>query len=229
MKITLLAGSALLGLVAAPFVQDLAFAPEAGATLTKTFETTFDFALDDLAMVFNGQEMDPAMMGMDMSQATMTFSTLVTVTDEYVEVRDGKPVSLTRSFETISYEVEGGDGQSNSGSDTDLEGAALTFTWDADADAYALTCDDDELDLEDISHAGEDMDLRNVLPDASVSEGDSWSVSGKSIVPILWPGLDWDHAQGAMAKASSEVDIPMDLDELLGGMFEEVEITCSYG
>lgn len=229
MKITLLtAGSALLGLIAAPLVQEFAFAPEAGSTLTKTFETTLDLALDDLIVNFNGQEMDPAMMGMDMSEASVTLNTLVEVIDEYGEIKDGRPVTLTRSFETISFEIEGGEGQSNSGSDSELEGATVTFTWDADAEAYTLSCDDEDLDLDTISHSGEDMDLRAALPSEDVSEGESWSISGKSIVSVLWPGLDWDKAQAALQKSSSDVDIPMDLDELLGGVFEETEITCTY-
>lgn len=230
MKITLLAaGSALLGLVATPLVQELAFAPEAGSTLHKTFETTLDLALDDLAVIFNGQEMDPAMMGMDMSEAAVTINTLVEVIDEYGEIVDGKPAKLTRSFETVSMEAEGGgDGQFANNSDSDLEGAVVTFTWDADADAYELSCDDEDLDLDAISHAGEDMDLREVLPKEDVREGASWSISGGSIVSVLWPGLDWDKAQAALQKGTADADIPMDMDELLGGIFGETEITCTY-
>ena len=56
MKFSLpLASASLLGLIAAaPIAQEITFGPEEGTTVTKSFETTLDIALDDLIVNFNG-------------------------------------------------------------------------------------------------------------------------------------------------------------------------------
>ncbi len=224
----LLAASSLTLLAAAPAFDRIAFAPAAETTLTKSFETTIDMALDDLMVNFNGQDMDPAMMGMDMSAASMTATVLVEVEDTYGEVKDGRPMQVTRVFNTISADLEAGDGQSQSESDDDLVGTTLTFQWNEETGEYDLSADDESLDLDKISHGGEDMDLRDFLPTGEVSEGDSWRLEGNKLVGVLWPGLDWSRLQENAAEKMAETDIPAELEELMAELVKKATVECTY-
>ena len=41
----------------------IAFAPEEGTTVVKTFSETTEMTLDEMSLSMNGQELDPSMMG----------------------------------------------------------------------------------------------------------------------------------------------------------------------
>lgn len=225
---TLLALSSLTLIAAAPAFDRIAFAPEAEKTVTKSFETTLDMALDDLLVNFNGQDMDPSMMGMDMSAASVTAAILVEVEDTYGEVKDGRPLEITRLFNTVSGEFESGDGQTENNNDEDLEGTTLTFTWNEETEEYDLVADDESLDLDEISHAGEDMDLRDVLPAGDVAEGDTWRLEGQKLVGILWPGLDWERIKESATEKMSESDVPAELEEMVTELVKKATVECTY-
>lgn len=224
----LLAASSLGLLAAAPAFDRIAFAPEAETTVTKSFETTLDLALDDLMVNFNGQDMDPSMMGMDMSSASMTATILVEVEDTYGEVKDGRPMQVTRLFNTVNADLEAGDGQSKSESDDDLVGTTLTFQWNEETGEYDLSADDEDLDLNEITHGGEDMDLRDFLPAGDVSDGDSWRLEGKKLTSVLWPGLNWARLQEGATERMAETEIPAELEELMADLVKKATVECTY-
>ncbi|MCP3917572.1 MAG: hypothetical protein GY711_18665 [bacterium] len=194
-----------------PKAASVKFSPADGSTLTKTFTNTVKFGLDDMSMLMNGEE-NPMMPQMEMD---MTMTHIVTVSDEYVSVKDGRPAKLKRSYDTISQDMEvdmtvEAMGQTNdetatgSGS-SELEGKTITFAWDGDADEYKLSFGDDEGDDELLENLIEDMDLRGLLPEDEVSEGDSWDIELSGLVDILAPGGDL------------KIDIEMDGQEMGGG------------
>ena len=139
------------------------------------------------------------------------------VVDTYGEIAAGRPLQLVRSFESLAYEMTSGQELSWSHHDAVLEGVSLTFTWDPKAQAYDLAADIKSLDLDDITHRGEDMDFRALLPPATVEPGDEWSLSGPEVVGVLWPGLDWAKAKFGRTMAKSGALIEMDalFDELI--------------
>ena len=229
MKLPLIATTGgLLCLAAAPVFDTLRFGPEEGTVVTKSFETTFDVALDDMMVTFNGQDMDPAMMGMDLTEASMSATILVEVEDEYGPTADGRPATLTRRFETLSADFEAGNGESKSENDEDLEGATLVFTWDEEESAYRLETDDEDLDLDELSHGAEDMDLRALLPAGDVEEGASWRIAGFELLSVMWPGVDWPKAEAKLREEMDENDVPFDVDEIFGDLMREIDLRCTY-
>ena len=223
-----LIGISFFCLAAAPIAKELVFRPEAGSTVSKVFETSLELGLDDLLVNFNGQEMDPALMGMDMDQANMSVVATVELQDEYGETKDGRPLRLTRQFETINANVEFGDGESETANDSDLEGATITFEWNAKNGSYDLSSEDEGLNLDKISHAGEDTDLRSLLPEGEVEIGDEWQLKGPAVLSVLWPGVDLAKAKQALASQMDGESIPFPIDEVIGELLETSVLQCTY-
>lgn len=61
---------------------------------------------------------------------------------------------------------------------------------DTYAEASELAADIESLDPEGITHRGEDMNFRALLPSGPVGRGDEWELSRTDVVGVLWPGLD---------------------------------------
>ena len=151
------APAALLLVLAGPLAtplggarDDVAFAPDAGTVLTKTFAAKSDFDLDDFTAIMDGQDFGSMMLG-DL-ELTMGGETSVTVTDEYEGVEDGAPTRLQRSFDTIESDFSmsvssgmGGDDQDMSSS-SDLEGRTVVF--EREEDGYAVSFAEDNGDEE---------------------------------------------------------------------------------
>lgn len=207
--LTALATSGLLAF-ALP-ADEVTFAPSEGTSITKTFTSESVFALDDMEMTMGGQS-PPGMPEMEME---MTLESSIQVTDEYASVDGGQVLELVRSFDTVgqemsmemSLEVAGeSHPQDGSGSgSSSLEGTAVRFTWDADDEAYVPAFEGDDGDEDLLEGLVEDMDLRTLLPDGPVSEGDEWDVELVALADILAPG-------GNLA-----VDVEMDGQAGLGG------------
>jgi len=201
--VPLLAAPALYAFAAAP--SKVAFQPPEGSTAVKTFENVVELTLDNMDMMMNG-EPSPMMPEMDMS---ITMTSTVTVTDEYVKVRDNAPATLRRTFDelgnnvSVSMEIEMmGQSQSNDQdieAASELEGKTVVFTWDEDEDGYVKSFDPEEDDSELLEDLWEDMDLRALLPKDDVSEGDEWEIDIKGLATILAPG-------GNLAMVPEEMD-----------------------
>src|SRR5687768_14607654 len=90
----------------------LTFHPAKESSLTKVSEMTMEFSLGDVSIVVSGQDMSsniPDGVGGDMAMS-------MTWTDKYVDLKDGKPLDLIRTYEEMTGSVEfsgGGEQESN--------------------------------------------------------------------------------------------------------------------
>lgn len=168
------------------------FAPAEASSCVKTFESKGEFTLDNMSMTMNGQEL-PTPLEMSMS---VTSNQKIVVTDEYVSLRDGAPKKLKRRFDEIgndtavSFKVDvAGQSQSNDKtvqSKSDLIGKTVVFAWEDDAYKKSFEPAEDNAAL--LDPLEEDMDLRVLLPQGEVKEGEEWPIDVKKLVPILVPG-----------------------------------------
>ena len=178
-------------LLLSPTGESPEFAPEEGTELTKVFEIRWDFELNDLSVVVNGQ---------DFSGMTETFEVSVEtemklrVSDTYDEVAGGRPHRLLRFFDELHGSTSfrfGSDVASEDQevcSSSELEGRTVLFEWDPDEEEYSLSYEDDGGDSDLLEGLREDMDLRIFLPGEAVSQGDSWEVDTHSFASLMMPG-----------------------------------------
>jgi hypothetical protein len=204
------------------------FAPTEGSSLTKTFENKGEFSLDHMSMTINGQE-SPAM-----PQMTMTLNTgqKVTVSDEYVSNREGAPKKLKRHYDELGSDVamsmkmevmgESHDQDKNVKAKSQLAGKTVMFTWDADSKEYKKAFDPAEDNADLLKGLKEDMDLRALLPENEVKEGDEWDINVKGLASVMGPGgnlsLVPDDKDGGMDPGMTSGMSSM--SEMLGDMLE---------
>ena len=213
-----------------PKVEKISFAPREGSSLTKTFTNTMSFGLDDMSMLMNGEE-NPMMPEIEMD---MDVTSSTTVTDEYVSMGRGRPLVLQRTYDEIGTEMNvevivealgQSQQESPSGAGTSpLEGETVIFTWDDEYDEYKVTFPEDADSDEDLlENLIEDMDLRVLLPDDEVSEGDSWDIPLAGLVDVLSPGgdlkLDIDM-DGGMGMGGASPEMMSNMREMFGDMLE---------
>ncbi len=221
------AACALL-LALTPPAAELSFHPEEGRSLTKTFAGAMAMDLDELSLLVDGQDLG-AMMG-DMSFRLTTDWTYV-VSDEYVALAEGRPAKLQRTFDELTQEqevsmdiaaAEMSDTQS-SASASDLEGLSVLFTWNADSEEYDVAFADGDGDTDLLDGLEEDMDLRALLPDGEVSEGDSWELDAESLASLAMPGGNLKLIPDDADEESMEEFEEMfeELGEEFGELFEE--------
>lgn len=187
----LLVAPALLALV--PRGDQPTFAPEPGTSLTKRIENSYEISLDDMSMVMNGAEMDASMLGMEMTTST---SQVVTVVDKYEALGSGRPTSLRRTFEELSSATSiamsnamMGDQDVDAPGSSELEGLTVVFTWDDDAGEYEVAfADDSDGDADLLEGLAEELDLRGLLPEGEVSEGDAWDIEPDMLRQVFAPG-----------------------------------------
>lgn len=175
----------------------IAFSIAEGSTRTKSFTSTLEMSMDDMAMTMNGQE-SPAQPDVEMH---VTGTTTTTVTDEYVKLRDGAPAVLKRTYDAIgqtqAMEMEidvMGTVQNNDtsvGASSELEGTTVIFRWSEDAEDYVAAFPEDDGGEEELLEGlREDMDLRSLLPSGEVAEGDEWELPPTALRDVLGAGGD---------------------------------------
>jgi hypothetical protein len=230
LAVAALAVCAPLLLASAPALDDLSFAPARGSAVSKTFTNVFQFSMDDMTMLMNGEE-NPMMPTMEME---MTISSEVQVEDTYGDVEGGRVQRLTRRYERIGQDIEVDtvtesmgqtERDSVSGTGTsELEGRDVVFTWDAAAGAHATAFAEgtqaDEALLEGLV---EDMSLRCLLPRGPVAVGDEWEIPLESLVDVLAPGgdLHFDiEMDGQAAMQGPDPTMMADMREMFGDMLE---------
>jgi len=167
------------------------FHPTEGTVLKKHIEVTSEITLDEMTMVMGGQDMGAAM-GMEM---TTIATQVIAITDTYVAVDEDRPTVLERRFDELSSTTEvemsnamAPDVEQEMTGSSELEGLTVVFTWDEDGGGYSVefgeeSDGDDEL-LEGLTEA---MDLRGMLPDGEVSEGDTWDIDPDVLLEVLAP------------------------------------------
>jgi len=204
----------------------VAFAPETGLSVTRTIENVMTMDLEDFVMDLDGQDMT-AMFG-GIPEMSMTNTTSVTVTDEYVEMAEGRPAKLKRTFDAIGNETlvdvaMMGEGETQETAMTSrLEGAEVVFTWDTEAGEFVASYADeeDDRDPEMLRGLEEDMDLRSLLPGREVEVGESWDIPLDAFFSLILPGgnlaLEPEGGMGEM----EDVDMGQ-INELMDSMMAD--------
>ena len=173
--------------------QKVAFTPSSGLSLTRTYSTSHEMALDEIAVSLNGNTIP----GMEMDM-NMSLTSTLEVSDVFDSVEEGRVEKLTRTFQTISASSaiqqespmipEPIDQTIDSASE--LEGKTVLFAWDADAGEYSVSFPDDEGDAELLEGLEQNMDLTVFLPGTEVEEGDTWELDVQELTQLLMPGGD---------------------------------------
>jgi hypothetical protein len=212
----------------------VAFQPEAGASLTKTFTIAGDFALDEMSMVVDGQDLG-AMIGQ--FEISMKQESKIEVTDVYKAVGEGRPTELLRTFEALAGSMQidvtpAPAEMPEMATTSPLEGKTVAFRWDAEKNEYERSFHESEGEEDLLEDLEEDMDLRVFLPDSEVAQDDSWSVELAELECIAMPGGNLSMQPENMPDvdpATMEMFEEMfgDLGDDFGDLLEG-ECTCTY-
>jgi hypothetical protein len=204
----------------------LAFRPEPGSRVTRTWTVKQELTLDDMQMMLGGQ---PMSLEMDMSSS---MENKIGVTDVFVSLRDGAPKVLQRTFDELATTGEmemdapmlGGPKQQAVTGTSELEGKTVRFEWNEEEGAYKKTFHESEGEAEMLEGLEEDMDARALLPGKEVAVGDTWDIDVKKLRPLLAPGGDVrirpQMEGGEEAQMPTGMDNMGDLNKMLGEMLE---------
>ena len=188
---TLIGSTCALLLVAPPTAQKIAFAPADESEVSKTFETRISLDLSDFGVTLN--DADPGQLD---ATVTLRSTERVRVVDTYASSEDGRPTRLDRQFEELSVEAEyeqvvseeGALGQGTASAKSELVDSTVRFEWEEGG--WTKSWVGEESDEELLPALVEDMDLRELLPDGEIEEGDSWSVEPGAFLALFAPGGD---------------------------------------
>lgn len=170
-----------------PREESLIYAPEADLELTRTFEANAEYDIV-FSMEVEGEELELG----EQPDFTSEWNEHIVVSDEILEVEDGRPTDLRRTYDELSQTSTDSDGEDESerGMTSDFEGETVRFLWDDEDEEYTakFVDEDTELDEDLLQWLHEDMDLRAILPGYEVEEGDSWDIDQDVYLPLMWPG-----------------------------------------
>ena len=239
-KQTILASIALTSpfLIASALVEDsVTFAPKDGTTLTKTYTLAQTMEVTDTSMSVGGTDFP-----MDM-EMTMEVTQITAMTDTFETMGEGKPTKLVRLYKDASMEMAGesetkvpgmpGEDASINGTGTSaLKGKKVHFTWDAEKGEYTKKFDEEtEGEESHLDGLVEDTDLRGLLPDKAVSEGDEWDAENSVVLELFSPGGNWQwNLEGIEAPGMGggpDAEMMSDMRMVLGESMEG-SVTCRY-
>ena len=190
-----------------PRGDNVAFHPEDGSSLSKDYGIEFTFSIGDITAYADGQDLSEGIP----ADFELLGDTSITVTDEYVETVNGKPLQLIRTFDSMEMYWEAMDESGDAEGFDELEGKSVKFVWNEEDETYEVSFHESEGDDELLEGLGVDMDLRALLPDGEVSEGDTWMVEARDLGSIIFFGTNFE-------------DIDMSLDEDDIGPLIEAEL-----
>ncbi len=205
----------------------IAFAPEEGTTLARTFEARADYHMADLQLSVDG---NPIEQPEGLPESSLAFLERISVSDEIRSLEEGRPTELVRTFDELLQESTQpqGDEEVETTSGSPLEGRSVRFTWDAEDETYRVeSADDEELDEDLRDGLAEDMDLRAVLPAEEVEPGDEWEIGAELYLAFMWPaGLLDFHDEGTEEADEQDREMNRETIERLEGKgtarFEEL-------
>jgi len=209
-----------------PREESLTYSPEPGLELTRTFDANAEYEIV-FGMEIDGEELELG----EQPDFTSEWNEHIVVTDEILEVEDGRPTDLRRTFDELSQTSTDSDGENEAerGMTSDFEDVTVRFLWDDDDEEYSVEFvdEDTELDADLLEWLHEDMDLRAILPGYEVEEGDSWEIDQAAYLPLMWPGglLEFypDDADGPAGEGNDRNQQTIDNLEATGtATFEEV-------
>ncbi|MBI5435036.1 MAG: hypothetical protein HZA52_19535 [Planctomycetes bacterium] len=213
-----------LCLALTPVGDDVTFHPKDGAEVTKTFVNSMELGLDDLSMTVDGNDMSEMM---PLDQAHMTVTSTMTITDKYVKVAEGRPTELIRSFDSIESSVEAGPETTSNEDLEKLEGKKVSFKWNEDNKAYDVAYHETEGDADMLERLAEDMDLRALLPDRNVKEGDKWEIDADGLMTVIFAGMRLDKMD--MGDAPEEMaDVIEEMMSEIKRLGNDVKTVCEY-
>lgn len=213
--------------------EKLAFQPEAGSSLTKAYTIGGEFALDDISLIFDGQDFGGMMGQIDVNVKT---ETRIEVTDSYRAVAGGRPTELLRTFEALasSMHMEVTPAQAEVPeitSTSSLEGKTVAFRWNEEEQEYERSFHEEEGDEGLLESLEEDMDLRVFLPPGEVAADDTWTVALTELGSVVAPG---GNLQMLPADTELDEEAMQKFEELFSGFGEEFgdllegECTCTF-
>ncbi len=170
--------------------EKLLFQPQAGSSLTKSYTIAGEFALDEISLIVDGQDIG-GMLGQIEVNAKQ--ESRIEITDSYETVADGRPTELLRTFEALSgtmvMEMTPAQAEMPEVSSVSmLEGKTVAFRWNEEQQEYERSYHESSGDEELLEGLEEDMDLRVFLPTAEVSTDDTWSIELADLKSIAMPG-----------------------------------------
>ncbi len=171
-------------------VRDVAivYEPEEGTVLTRTFEAIGEMSLTAVEVTVDGEELEREWDEFDYEYESLE---RIVVTDELAEVQGGRPTDLVRTFDELLQEASStiAGEELETISLSELEGRTVRFLWDDEDEVYVVETSDDEDDIDEdvLAWLAEDMDLRLLLPDGEVEEGDEWEIDAAAYLTLMWP------------------------------------------
>jgi hypothetical protein len=204
---------------------ELAFRPAAGSTIKKKLELDMEMSLVDASMTMNGEPMPAGLE--EIKGQTMLLGMVVGVGETYVATVAGRPTELLRSYDKLAMDVSFGDQSESLDEFTKLEGKTVRFKWNADESVYDKSFVESEGDVDSLKELSEDMDLRALLPEKAVSEGDSWEVSAKQLMSLFMPG-------GFVGQSANEAgmegfeEIRKEIEDQLDQALKDFKVVCTY-
>jgi len=199
----------------------VAFTVADGTSLTKSFEVKADLNLEDMTVSGAGGMM-PEM------EMTMAVNYKITVSDDYQKVEGGAVRKLKRTYDDIASEVntsmkmeimgQSRDQDMNVAAESELEGKSVVLTWDVEKKEFKKSFEPAGGEEELLEGLREDMDLRALLPDAEVKEGEEWQIDPKKLVDVLAPGgnLGLEPKEGGDASSGMGASGMENMAEMFG-------------
>ena len=202
----------LAGLAVGPTLsEEVVYAPEEDLVLVRSFSSEADYDLDELVIELDGEEMPHG----EAPELSILSSESIVVTDELLEVEDGRPVRLRRTYDELSrstvYSSPSQEEDFEEITVCDLEESSVLFQWDADEEQYLASDEDDIFESDVLDDLEEDMDLRQLLPNGEVDPGDSWEVPVDAYARLMWPSgyLHFHAEDGEYDEEEGETDRQM--------------------
>lgn len=176
-------------LVGAGTGERLQFAPAAGTSLSKSFLSAGEFALDEMSLEADGQDVGAMLGSLEVGMET---STRVEVTDVYKAVGEGRPRELLRTYDTLESRTKMSMSQMEAipevEATSELAGRTVRFLWNEESDDYDVSFHESDGDASLLDGLEEEMDLRFFLPTEEVAVDGSWKVELTALEPLVMPG-----------------------------------------
>lgn len=222
----------LMALSAAPLVlsmalpaDDLSFHPAANTEVAKTLKLDIEARITEVSAVAQGESIPDEML--DEIKQTLIGNLVVGVTEKYVETKEGKPLTLLRTFDTLSLDFEFGDNANSDENFKEPEGKTVEFKWNEKESAYDKSYKDSDGDTEELKDLDPDMDLRVLLPDKKVSKGDTWEVAAEKLKPLFFPGGMINKAAGSEDEAMAQ-KVRDELESQFSSFLKDFKVVCTY-
>ncbi|MCP3917482.1 MAG: hypothetical protein GY711_18210 [bacterium] len=201
------------------------FQPEDGSSLAKEFSIEFTLSVGDITAFIDGQDLSEGIP----ADLELAAEAAMLVTDEYLETVDGVPHEFIRTYDSLELYWEADDDSGEVDEFSELEGKSVKFDWDEEDESYQVTFHESDGDEDLLQGLGADMDLRVLLPEGDVSEGDTWTVEATDLGAIFFFGskledLEIGDEEDADTTALIESELYPQFESMLDGFITE----CTY-